>query len=264
MSMRRIHKNRARAFLVRALEAAPNVAAVPDEWEDVVSVLLTSGQELAIYFVDRFIDLDDILFTMNDNAARNVYTLYILEGGMFIPETNTPYLPNDWMLALLQLYGGKLYSYRVMDELVDIAPVYFQPLNDGLYQVYYGDKIEITRLVAYRVELESPRGQWYIADTEGPHKRFAPPAQEGTTGYAQPFTDPFTNQELPLSPDLHASDPYAILGLRRGADRAMIKAAFRALARRYHPDLDSTQGAKARMQILNRAYRQIMQELDQA
>jgi len=33
-------------------------------------------------------------------------------------------------------------------------------------------------------------------------------------------------------------DPYAVLGLRRGADAAEIKRAYRKLARRHHPDLN--------------------------
>lgn len=262
MSMRRIHKKRARAYLVESLEAAPNVAAVPDEWEDMVSVRLTTGQNIAIYFVERFIDLDDVLFTFHENSTSAIYTLYLLEGGMFFPDTNTPFVPPDWMQALLQWYGGKIYNYRVMDELVDIAPVYFQALGEVAYQVYYGDKIDVSRLATYSIRLDWPDGEWLVADTEGPAYRFAPPAQDGTTGYAQPFTDPFTNEELPLTPDLEASDPYAVLGIGRDADRAMVKAAFRALARRYHPDLDPTAGAKARMQALNRAYRHVMTELD--
>lgn len=258
MSMRRIHKHRARSHLVKALEAAPNVAAVPDEWEDMVFVRLSGGQNIAIYFIDRWIDLDDVLFTFRTNSDQGIHTLYILEGGMFLPDTNTPYRPNDWMLALMQLYGGKLYNYRVMDELVDIAPVYFEEVGGGNYQIYYGDKIDATRLVAYGIDLAAPSGHWLIADTEGMTYRNTPPAQDGTTGYAQPFTDPFTNQELPLSPDLSATDPYAVLGISPAADREMIKAAFRALARRYHPDLDPTPGATDRMQALNRAYRDLM------
>ena len=31
-------------------------------------------------------------------------------------------------------------------------------------------------------------------------------------------------------------DPYEVLGVPRGADREMVKAAYRELAKKYHPD----------------------------
>lgn len=40
-------------------------------------------------------------------------------------------------------------------------------------------------------------------------------------------------------------DPYAVLGLQRGADKAEIKAAFRQLAMRLHPDKDPSPQAAA-------------------
>jgi len=49
-------------------------------------------------------------------------------------------------------------------------------------------------------------------------------------------------------------DPYEILGLRRGADEAAIKAAYRKLAKRHHPDLHPGDAKAAeRFQELNNA-----------
>lgn len=47
---------------------------------------------------------------------------------------------------------------------------------------------------------------------------------------------------------------YAALGLRNGASRADVSQAFRALAKRHHPDLGGSEG---RMKELNQAYGQI-------
>jgi hypothetical protein len=49
-------------------------------------------------------------------------------------------------------------------------------------------------------------------------------------------------------------DPYATLGLTPGADRAAIRAAYRRLAREYHPDLNRSPGAASRMRAINEAY----------
>jgi molecular chaperone DnaJ len=50
-------------------------------------------------------------------------------------------------------------------------------------------------------------------------------------------------------------DYYDILGLERGATDEEIKRAFRRLAQRHHPDVDTSDGADQRFKELNEAYR---------
>lgn len=261
-TMRRIHKHRARSFIVDALEASPVVASVPDEWEEMVYVEMVSGQRAAIYLVDRFLDIDEVMFTFTDNSQRGIHTFYLLAAAMFLPDVGTPYLADDWMLALMRLYGGKIYGFRVMRELVDISPVYFTDEGGGYYSVYYGDKINLDELVCYTVDLDEPDGTWLIAEVEAAARRNAPPPQDGTSGYAHAYAPDgkpiFENDPVAPTPDFRADDPYRVLGLATTADRETIKATFRALARQYHPDVDASAGAKARMQALNNAYRQLM------
>jgi hypothetical protein len=49
-------------------------------------------------------------------------------------------------------------------------------------------------------------------------------------------------------------DPYEILGVARNATSAEIKKAYRALARRWHPDICHEPGAEEMMKNINRAY----------
>lgn len=49
-------------------------------------------------------------------------------------------------------------------------------------------------------------------------------------------------------------DPYAVLQVLPSADQEVIDAAFRALARKYHPDHDATRSAATKMAELNMAY----------
>lgn len=51
-----------------------------------------------------------------------------------------------------------------------------------------------------------------------------------------------------------ASDPYRVLQVLPDADQAVVQAAFRALAMRYHPDRDPSPVAARRMIELNKAY----------
>jgi DnaJ-domain-containing protein 1 len=49
-------------------------------------------------------------------------------------------------------------------------------------------------------------------------------------------------------------DPYVLLGLRPGAPKEVVDAAYRALAKKYHPDAG---GSVEMMSVLNEAYHHI-------
>jgi curved DNA-binding protein CbpA len=49
-------------------------------------------------------------------------------------------------------------------------------------------------------------------------------------------------------------DPYKVLQVAPSADQEVVDAAFRALAKKYHPDRDKTRYAARRMAELNAAY----------
>jgi DnaJ-class molecular chaperone len=55
---------------------------------------------------------------------------------------------------------------------------------------------------------------------------------------------------------------YETLGLHRQATYAMVKRAYRHLARKYHPDVNQTSEATQRMQQINDAYERIKQALE--
>lgn len=250
--MLRIHKQRTRAYLVHALENAPGVADIPDEWEDMIYVRLVSGALIVIYLWDRAGDVLDVQQVFEANTRRGLHTLVILSAAMLLPEHKALYQPEDWMLGLAEIYGGKIYNYRVMRLNVDICPMHFAAV-DQRYRATFGDAIEIERLQARRVM--TPAGDILLADFGGERVAFAassPPPQEATAapkGQAEPAT---------AGPDFSATEPHRVLGVAHDADRATVKARFRDLARRYHPDADPRPGAKARMQALNAAYRALI------
>ena len=54
-------------------------------------------------------------------------------------------------------------------------------------------------------------------------------------------------------------DPYRVLGLEPGASDDEVKAAYRGLAKKYHPDVNGgSPEAEAKMKEINAAYSQIM------
>jgi curved DNA-binding protein CbpA len=55
-------------------------------------------------------------------------------------------------------------------------------------------------------------------------------------------------------PTQRTADPYATLGVARGATTSQVRAAYRRLAKRYHPDLHAETGAPDRMRRINQAW----------
>ena len=49
-------------------------------------------------------------------------------------------------------------------------------------------------------------------------------------------------------------DYYQTLGVERGADEKEIRATYRKLARKHHPDVDKSAGAEERFKQINEAY----------
>lgn len=55
-------------------------------------------------------------------------------------------------------------------------------------------------------------------------------------------------------PTQRIADPYATLGVARGATTSQVRAAYRRLAKRYHPDLHADAQATERMRGINKAW----------
>ncbi len=53
-------------------------------------------------------------------------------------------------------------------------------------------------------------------------------------------------------------DPYAILGIERGASEAEVKSAYKSLARKYHPDINKEAGAEDKFKDISAAYQSII------
>lgn len=75
-------------------------------------------------------------------------------------------------------------------------------------------------------------------------------------------SDMFNERSRAKEEPLDKSDPYYILGVRRDAPMWVIKAAFRALSREYHPDT-GTEPNISRFQEVQEAFRFIKQEQEE-
>tara|TARA_Y100000310_G_C20564392_1_gene754697 strand:- start:726 stop:926 length:201 start_codon:yes stop_codon:yes gene_type:complete len=53
---------------------------------------------------------------------------------------------------------------------------------------------------------------------------------------------------------------YKILGVNQSAESEVIKAAYRVLSKKYHPDVSASEESKVRMQEINLAYDMLSNE----
>src|SRR5579862_2617051 len=245
----RINLSQVNAHLINELQASGAIAGIRHDGGDVIFVDLPAGEMVAIHLVEREISVKDIADTFKYNTDLNAFTLFILSAPMLLPDDGMLYRPYDWMTALLDIYGDKIYGFETIHNRVYIFPVCYDPPENGIKRlVHWGDSIETAQIGVGTVYTEGRilNGRWRIADFDSPTQRQARDDAAKTAGGVY-----------------HAASGryYEILGIVQGADAEAIRKAYHTLARQFHPDLNKTEEATARMQEINTAYAILMQEL---
>lgn len=138
------------------------------------------------------------------------------------------------MMALVKLYGGKLYAFDVYGKDIRIFATYFEKVDTTHYRVRFGDDVDVTRLGVEQVSLsipEKPAGTWLIADFAG----VVPPRKRPQTDHKTHFHQQNAHHHARRAPTRPPETPWEILGVAKSARRDEAKRAFRKLARRLHP-----------------------------
>lgn len=238
----------ASSYLVKQLSDARVGAYLLEDGGDIIQFELRTGHIVSIHLIESGLPLYEIRNTLHYNAERGVFTLFVLWARLMLPHHAQVYDPEDWMHALLTLYGDRIYGYDVFDGEVFVFPVHFRGAG-RVRTVEYGTTAHMERITCRMVETALPglEGRWRIAALDGqtPHADHDPQAGR------------ITPEQLTA---LEAS--YALLGVTFEDDRETIKKAYRLLARRYHPDTNTSDEANGMMQQINDAYRQILDALD--
>lgn len=239
----RIETHIARDYMLISLANNLNVVDLWHDNSDLIQVTLRSQQKIMITLVDDYISLPELQKLLAADQAKNHHSLFIFWADMLLPDDGERFLPQDWMAALLALYGDKLYAYEVSSKAVYIFPIYFE-LQDGHRERYirWGEAVKLSELRPDFVHVESPflNGQFRMADFGVPHSQRA--AEE-----APAFTQRTAMQAY-----------YQVFSLSPDASLEEVRRAYRELARQYHPDLNTSPEATQKMQEINQAYAQIM------
>jgi hypothetical protein len=231
----------ASAWFVELLRASGRLGRMLHNGVDIVLFELVGGQKISAHFIDSALPLYEVRGVLEDNASRGIATLYVLWADMMLPADGQMYTPDDWMEGLFTLYNSSIYAYEIHSSEAFIFPVHFR--GDGVRRLaQFGTTVSFATLGARRVP--GLHGEWLVADFGG------------ASGTAH---DDLREQ----AGRTHLDVQYALLGIAPGASALEIRAAYRNLARRLHPDLNAEAEAHEAMMRLNAAYEQVLRALEQ-
>jgi hypothetical protein len=250
MAVVRFATYRASAYLVWQLHHAG--AHILDDGGDIILVRLPTGEKISIHLIESIVPDYEIKAILNDNREDGSATLFILWGEMLMPPEGHLVEVQNWERALLALWGDKIFAYETFGQEVFIFPVHYER-EGALRSIRYGATLNMRFLNTEAVDLNIPGfiGKWTVAGFSdkprepGAHKHHH---EEDRRPTAKPST---------------YATYYELLQLERDADPEEIKTAYRRLARKLHPDVNTAKDATEQMQSLNEAYRKIMDQFDE-
>jgi hypothetical protein len=199
-----------------------------------------NGQLISIHLIESGIPLYEIRNTLQANTRDGVYTLFLLWAAMMLPEHDKLYRMDDWMEGFLALGGGRVYGYDILESQVYLFSVFLH--GDGkLRRAEWGYPVRAGHIEMFQVEglISGLTGAVWVARFEQPHIN-----PEDVLANAHPMNE------------LDAA--YALLGITAQDDADTVRQAYYVLARKYHPDANSSDAATDAMQRINAAYARIM------
>ena len=229
----------------------PQVADLTHDGSDFVMAELQTGEKIILYLVDSYMPLNEVRQMMTRHTQKGWYTLLIFWSDMLLPGDNERFLPQDWMAALLPIYGDKLYGYDFFGRHTDIFPVYFQYQPTSRERlIKHGTTVNFNGLRQDEVHVENAllNGIWRMAGFE---RRQSAQSQEETE-----------QEPTPIVGSTRMQVYYTVLGITQAATIEEVRLAYRQLARQFHPDVNPASDALAKMQQINEAYAVIMQYLE--
>jgi hypothetical protein len=149
--------------LSNACSVSQHIVGCTQTAEADLSIRLDTGKTVAVYVINRAIRIPEIRETFEQNTARRVHTLYIVDGRM-MPGENAEVDPPHWMEALHSLTQGRVYAYWCDGRKITIRAVHLEWKWGGSPRaVEYGPSVDVGKLRTGMVDCASKHITGYYA-----------------------------------------------------------------------------------------------------
>jgi hypothetical protein len=233
------------------------------------------GMSVKVYFLDGVPNLRALKRVLHENTRTyNQATMFIAHHGL-MPDDKHRLTPDDWMFALHELNSERIYTFIPGEPR--LQQVHFDHLPGGKdREAWHGGdvKLERLRVLNQTAKTRALRGQWMMADFgQNPYWRTSDQRAQRLRAYYRvgPQTFTWTRYDMGGMPGGATDDAlqrahmgqlercYQTLGIELTATQDEVKAAFRKLAREYHPDVSNLEKSEAeeRFREINVAYEYI-------
>lgn len=250
---------------------------IPERSSDADFVIRTwVGMNVNVYFLNGTPNVRSLKRVIQENTRTYRASIFIALHNLMPPD-HKRLIPDEWMHALHELNSERVYTFNPGEEC--LHQVHFDHLPDGIQrEAWHGDEVTFEKLRVLNVtaKLRVIRGQWMMADF-GPNpywmksehraerlkQRYHGSRQRRVYGAAWGHYDMgghpggATDEALQQAHELERC--HRLLGIVPTATKDEVKAAFRKLAREFHPDVSqlTKDEAEARFREINRAYETI-------
>jgi hypothetical protein len=183
------------------------------------------GSRLYVYVLHKAPKLRDIKNILRDNSRNSIGSLFIVNAKLLPPNSETVRL-QDWWEALYLLNDGFIYAYTPRNAVLMLSQVHFTASHSkDEFRAWHFENFLVENVTVRRREVlqGNVKGVWQVGDIASPtyKRKIYNGASNGNGRDAQ----------------LHKY--YELLGVDDKATEQQIKAAFRQMALRVHPDVSA-------------------------
>lgn len=248
--------------LATLFEAAQNVKLSTDRLDPVLIyrpheadlvVHTWMGGRLYVYLVEKPPKVRDLRATLRENSRCGIGTLYLVEDAL-LPRHGERTPLKEWQLALQALGDGWITVYH-LEAAPLVSQMQFSPaVKAGEFDCWHFTGLEIETVSIRRQMIKDPlKGDWVIGDIASPmyRRRINYERQHQHFHYSTKST-----REVMIAPLDQLMAYYELLEIERSASEQEVKAAYRRMAMKLHPDVSEfpKEEAEQRFRDLNVAY----------
>jgi hypothetical protein len=261
--------------LAQIVKRLPSVKNCTLTLDGVLSANLWSGAAVQIHDLDAPIKIRQIKKILQDVARMGIGAMFVVNA-VLLPPDGERTEPADWLQAIHELSGERIYTYRLQDGKLLIGQVHFKPFGGNLREVWYGPDVIPSGLPFFRVWVKMPalRGDWLIGNfgndlfwkqqdfrTQRAAEQQQYNGQRIHNWSSERVYSAYADQSMPLLQLGKLELALKTLGVKEEATEEEVKAAFRKLARECHPDVSRLpkDEAEHRFRAITEAYAYIRQ-----